>query len=213
MPIWSGRRTHMRIASIEIGPTEQMPGVIAVLTGGGAEGDGLHPIPHRPVPTNPHEVPLKSRDGSPFFVAPHAVLAVSKVRHVSEAIALAGRCYPALRSVTGRPRHWISVRAEFERELIRLCTAEGRERAKANGKSFGRPFKLAPHRRRDDSGDETLAEIGRSYNVNIFGLSGLSSPQGIRPFSTRRVSGSAGSTTRTHRRRLRRCRLEKSRCD
>ena len=33
-------------------------------------------------------MPFKSRDGSPFFVAPHPVLVVGKVRHVSEAIAV-----------------------------------------------------------------------------------------------------------------------------
>ena len=33
--------------------------------------------------------------------------------------------------------------AEFERELIRARTSEGRARAKANGKSLGRPFKMA----------------------------------------------------------------------
>src|SRR5438132_13900074 len=32
--------------------------------------------------------------------------------------------------------------AEFERELIRARTGEGRARAKANGQSLGRPFKL-----------------------------------------------------------------------
>src|SRR6476620_3310451 len=37
--------------------------------------------------------------------------------------------------------------AEFERELIRARTSEGRARAKANGKSLGRPFKLTPHQR------------------------------------------------------------------
>jgi aerobic carbon-monoxide dehydrogenase large subunit len=79
---------HARIASIDTGPAEQMPGVITVLTGTDAEGDGLQPIPHRPVPANPHEVPFKSRDGSPFFVAPHPVLVVGKVRHVSETIAV-----------------------------------------------------------------------------------------------------------------------------
>ena len=34
--------------------------------------DGLRPIPHSPVPSNPHEVPLQSRDGLPFFIAPPA---------------------------------------------------------------------------------------------------------------------------------------------
>ena len=61
--------------------------------------------------------------------------------------------------------------AEFERELIRVRTGEGRRRAKAQGKSLGRPFKLTDHQkaeavRRREAGDETLAEIGRSYNVS-----------------------------------------------
>src|SRR6202047_3729666 len=37
--------------------------------------------------------------------------------------------------------------AEFERELIRARTGEGRERARARGQSLGRPFKLTPHQR------------------------------------------------------------------
>jgi DNA invertase Pin-like site-specific DNA recombinase len=37
--------------------------------------------------------------------------------------------------------------AEFERELIRARTGEGRERAKARGQSLGRPLKLTPHQR------------------------------------------------------------------
>ncbi len=61
--------------------------------------------------------------------------------------------------------------AEFERELIRARTGEGRERAKARGQHMGRPPKLTPHQRaeairRRDKGEETLAEIGRSYNVS-----------------------------------------------
>ena len=79
---------HALIAGINTGPAAGMPGVIAVLTGSDAESDGLQPIPHRPVPANPHEVPLKSGDGSPFFLAPHPVLAVDKVRHVGEAVAV-----------------------------------------------------------------------------------------------------------------------------
>jgi len=61
--------------------------------------------------------------------------------------------------------------AEFERDLIRARTGEGRERAQARGVKMGRPSKLTSHqqreaiRRRDRDG-ETLADIARSYNVS-----------------------------------------------
>ena len=60
--------------------------------------------------------------------------------------------------------------AEFERELIRTRTGEGRERAKREGRKMGRPHKLTPHqqreaRRRRDQG-ESLSAIARSYNVH-----------------------------------------------
>ena len=66
--------------------------------------------------------------------------------------------------------------AEFERELIKARTGEGRRRAKAQGKSLGRPFKLTPHQRaevlaRRNTGEESLAEIGRSYNVSGWTIS------------------------------------------
>jgi DNA invertase Pin-like site-specific DNA recombinase len=60
--------------------------------------------------------------------------------------------------------------AEFERELIRTRTGEGRARAVARGQRMGRPPKLTPHQQREaisrrEKG-ETLADIGRSYNVS-----------------------------------------------
>ena len=68
--------------------------------------------------------------------------------------------------------------AEFERELIRARTGEGRARAVANGVKLGRKPKLTPHQRREaierrESGGETLAEIGRSYNVSGWTISRL----------------------------------------
>jgi DNA invertase Pin-like site-specific DNA recombinase len=39
--------------------------------------------------------------------------------------------------------------AEFERELIRERTGEGRKRAMANGVRFGRPRVLDPHQRQE----------------------------------------------------------------
>jgi DNA invertase Pin-like site-specific DNA recombinase len=67
--------------------------------------------------------------------------------------------------------------AEFERELIRARTTEGRKRAQARGVRFGRKLKLTPHQRgealaRKEAG-ETLAEIGRSYNVGHSTISRL----------------------------------------
>ena len=67
--------------------------------------------------------------------------------------------------------------AEFERELIRARTDEGRKRAQARGVRFGRKLKLTAHQRaeaiaRRDAG-ELLAEIGRSYNVSHSTISRL----------------------------------------
>jgi DNA invertase Pin-like site-specific DNA recombinase len=68
--------------------------------------------------------------------------------------------------------------AEFERELIRARTSEGRERAKAKGVKLGRKPKLTENQRKEaikrrDHGKETLAEIGRSYNVSGWTISRL----------------------------------------
>ena len=79
---------HAGIVAIDAAAALAAPGVLAVLTGGDAAADGLRPIPHSPVPTNPHEVPLKSRDGSEFFLAPHPVLARDAVRYVGEPVAV-----------------------------------------------------------------------------------------------------------------------------
>lgn len=69
--------------------------------------------------------------------------------------------------------------AEFERELIRSRTGEGRERAKLKGVKMGRRPKLTPHQRQEaiarrDAG-ETLVDIARSYNVSHSSISRLTS--------------------------------------
>ena len=79
---------HARIGAIDAAAALGVPGVLAVLTGADAAADGLRPIPHRPVPTNPHEVPLRSRDGSEFFVAPHLPLPADRARFVGEPVAM-----------------------------------------------------------------------------------------------------------------------------
>ena len=68
--------------------------------------------------------------------------------------------------------------AEFERELIRARTSEGRARAKANGIKLGRKFKLTLHQRKEALArrerGETLIDIARSYNVSHSTISRLS---------------------------------------
>ena len=67
--------------------------------------------------------------------------------------------------------------AEFERELIRARTDEGRKRAQARGVKFGRKLKLTLHQRREAlarrEAGESLVEIGRSYNVSHSTISRL----------------------------------------
>jgi DNA invertase Pin-like site-specific DNA recombinase len=60
--------------------------------------------------------------------------------------------------------------AEFERELIKARTAEGRERDKGRGVRMGHKHKLTPHqheevRKRKPEG-LSVRELGRSYNVS-----------------------------------------------
>ena len=66
--------------------------------------------------------------------------------------------------------------AEFERELIRARTGEGRRRAMERGIRFGRPPKLTPHQRREAlqrlHDGASQSDIARSYAVdNVQNLS------------------------------------------
>jgi DNA invertase Pin-like site-specific DNA recombinase len=71
--------------------------------------------------------------------------------------------------------------AEFERDLIRVRTGEGRARAKARGVRLGRKPKLTPHQVREAlvrrEGGEPLTEIARSYNVSHSTISRLRTPR------------------------------------
>src|SRR6202048_1346161 len=73
--------------------------------------------------------------------------------------------------------------AEFERELIRARTGEGRSRAQARGVRFGRPPKLTVHQRQEAfqrlANGETQADIARTYAVH--------------PATIGRMLGTAGS--------------------
>ena len=67
--------------------------------------------------------------------------------------------------------------AEFERELIRERTGEGRKRAMAAGIKFGRKRKLSDYQRAEAvkrrAAGETLAQIAKSYGVAISMISRL----------------------------------------
>src|SRR3984893_1377629 len=73
--------------------------------------------------------------------------------------------------------------AEFERELIRTRTGEGRSRAQARGVRFGRPPKLTVHQRQEAfqrlANGGTHADIARTYAVH--------------PATIGRMLGTAGS--------------------
>ena len=67
--------------------------------------------------------------------------------------------------------------AEFERELIRARTGDGRKRAKDRGVRFGRPAALTPHQRHEAlqrlANGEVQADVARSYDVSQATISRL----------------------------------------
>jgi DNA invertase Pin-like site-specific DNA recombinase len=64
----------------------------------------------------------------------------------------------------------LAALAEFERELIRARTMEGRSRARARGQKFGRHAKLSQHQKRRAAirlaAGEAPTEIAHSYRVS-----------------------------------------------
>jgi DNA invertase Pin-like site-specific DNA recombinase len=68
--------------------------------------------------------------------------------------------------------------AEFEGELIRARTGEGRKRAKEHGVHMGRPPKLTTHQKRDalkalTDGTVSQADLARRFNVSQATISRL----------------------------------------
>src|SRR5262249_45824473 len=70
--------------------------------------------------------------------------------------------------------------AEFERELIRARTGEGRKRAKARGVKFGRPRVMTTHQREEAlqrlAEGALQADLARSYGVSEATISRLATP-------------------------------------
>ncbi len=71
---------HAQIRSIETARALQAPGVVAVLTGSDADGDGIGTVPIT--------VKRNKRDGTPMFEPPYRVLAKDRVRRVGEGVAV-----------------------------------------------------------------------------------------------------------------------------
>jgi carbon-monoxide dehydrogenase large subunit len=77
---------HARIERIDTAATLATPGVIAVLTGEEAAADGMRPLRHSPMPANPYEEMIRSRDV--VFVAPHPPMPADRVRFVGGVVAM-----------------------------------------------------------------------------------------------------------------------------
>jgi hypothetical protein len=74
-------------------------------------------------------------------------------------------------------REVLAAIAEFERDLIRERTGEGRKRAMANGVRFGRKTKLSKYQRKEAlrrrAAGKTLASTAKSYAVDASMISRL----------------------------------------
>ena len=73
--------------------------------------------------------------------------------------------------------------AEFERELIRARTGEGRKRAKDRGVRFGRPSALTASQRHEAiqklAYGEVQADVAQRFNVSQATISRLSATSGV----------------------------------
>ena len=76
---------HAVIRAIDPSAALAAPGVLAVLTGRDYVAEGLKPIPNSP---NPRDVPLTHREGRTVAEPPDYPLAVDKVRHAGEGVAM-----------------------------------------------------------------------------------------------------------------------------
>jgi DNA invertase Pin-like site-specific DNA recombinase len=106
--------------------------------------------------------------------------------NILDAVAKAGAGFRSLADVwadttTPHGRLMLTVLgglAEFERDLIRTRTGEGRARAKTRGVHMGRPPKLTAHQKREAvnalaDGGASQADLARRFNVSQATISRL----------------------------------------
>jgi DNA invertase Pin-like site-specific DNA recombinase len=106
--------------------------------------------------------------------------------NILDAVAKAGPSFRSLADVwadttTPHGRLLLTVLgglAEFERELIRTRTGEGRARGKTRGVHMGRPPKLTTHQKREAlnalaDGSASQADLARRFNVSQATISRL----------------------------------------
>lgn len=79
---------HADIGAIDTAAARAMPGVLAVLTGADTLADGLGPMPHNTDWTAPPDAALVLPEGFEVFTTAHHPLALERVRHVGEPVAL-----------------------------------------------------------------------------------------------------------------------------
>jgi DNA invertase Pin-like site-specific DNA recombinase len=112
--------------------------------------------------------------------------------NILDAVGKAGAGFKSLRdrwadTTTPHGRLMLTVLgglAEFERELIRARTDDGRTRAKARVR-FGRPLKLTGHQRQEAiqrlADGAVQADLARSYGVSQATISRLAAPSPFEP--------------------------------
>ena len=92
--------------------------------------------------------------------------------------------------------------AEFERDLIRTRTGEGRIQAKARGQHMGRPSILTPYQKHEalsslSTGTATQADLARKFNVSQSTISRLADSRlADKPLSTPENQALDAETTR-----------------
>src|SRR5688572_19537891 len=77
---------HAVLGRIDTAAARATPGVVAVLTGADALGDGVQRIAHSPIPANPYEQMIEKHEIA--FVAPHPPMPHDRVRFAGEIVAM-----------------------------------------------------------------------------------------------------------------------------